>query len=61
VPVPRFCPPVVGACPALGWREAGWLAIPPDGSPERARTFRGRRLAQAWMSDRYRAERSKTG
>jgi hypothetical protein len=64
VPVPRCRAPFAGARAALAWYDLyclDWLAIPPDGSPERARTFKGRGLAQAWMSGRYRAERSKAG
>jgi hypothetical protein len=64
VPVPRCRAPFAGARAALTWYDPyglDWLAIPPDGSPERARTFRGRGLAQAWMSGRYRAERGKAG
>jgi hypothetical protein len=62
IPVPRVrCTPVASAPPSLWWYLPGWLAIPPDGSAERARTFKGRGLAQAWMSDRYRAERSAAG
>lgn len=57
LPVPTFCALSEGGRPSLHWFARDWCVVPPEGSPERARTFAGRGRAQRWASDRYRAER----
>lgn len=57
LPCPNYSEVVAGH-PSLWWGGRRWAVVPPEGSPERARTFDGRGRAQQWASDRYRAERN---
>ncbi|MCK8786755.1 hypothetical protein M0638_20495 [Roseomonas sp. NAR14] len=60
LPVPYYRELVVGCGPQF-LSNPDWLVVPPDSSPEVARKFKGRGEAQAWATERCRAERQATG